>query len=306
MAAPIKNLDTGHEDSIHDAQMDYYGKRLATASSDATVRIFDVEGSNHTLVQELKGHDGPVWEVAWAHPSFGNIVASCSYDWRVILWKESANGEWINLHEHTVHSFSVNSIAFAPHEYGLHLACASSDGTVTVLSNEGGRTWTTKKIDPAHQIGVNTVSWAPTNIINLKGSNGNQHEYGPMTLVTGGCDNVVKVWVYKEESWILTHTLTHHKDWVRDAAWAPNVGLPGALLATCGQDKQVYIIRFDQKTGEPSVAKQLQAAPFGDVVWRVSWSVTGNILAVSGGDYKVTLWKEAIDGSWECISDESL
>ena len=26
---------------------------------------------------------------------------------------------------------------------------------------------------------------------------------------------------------------------------------------------------------------------FGDVVWHVSWSVTGNILAVSGGDNKV-------------------
>ena len=28
---------------------------------------------------------------------------------------------------------------------------------------------------------------------------------------------------------------------------------------------------------------------FGDVVWHVSWSVTGNILAVSGGDNKVNL-----------------
>jgi len=26
---------------------------------------------------------------------------------------------------------------------------------------------------------------------------------------------------------------------------------------------------------------------FGDVVWHVSWSVTGNILVVSGGDNKV-------------------
>ena len=29
---------------------------------------------------------------------------------------------------------------------------------------------------------------------------------------------------------------------------------------------------------------------FGDVVWHVSWSVTGNILAVSGGDNKVSLY----------------
>ncbi len=41
---------------------------------------------------------------------------------------------------------------------------------------------------------------------------------------------------------------------------------------------------------------------FPDVVWRVSWSVTGNILAVSGGDNKVTLWKESLDNEWKCIS----
>lgn len=40
--APLA-FDTQHDDLIHDAQMDYYGKRLATGSSDRTVRIFQVE-----------------------------------------------------------------------------------------------------------------------------------------------------------------------------------------------------------------------------------------------------------------------
>lgn len=47
-------METQHEDMIvrpeertetdvkHDAQLDYYGKRLATASSDKTIRIFNV------------------------------------------------------------------------------------------------------------------------------------------------------------------------------------------------------------------------------------------------------------------------
>ena len=28
-------------------------------------------------------HEGPVWQVSWAHPMFGNLLASCSYDRKV-------------------------------------------------------------------------------------------------------------------------------------------------------------------------------------------------------------------------------
>ena len=28
-------------------------------------------------------HEGPVWQLSWAHPKFGNILASCSYDRKV-------------------------------------------------------------------------------------------------------------------------------------------------------------------------------------------------------------------------------
>ena len=42
---------------------------------------------------------------------------------------------------------------------------------------------------------------------------------------------------------------------------------------------------------------------FSDVIWHVSWSITGNILAVSGGANKVSLWKETLEGQWVCISD---
>ncbi len=41
---------------------------------------------------------------------------------------------------------------------------------------------------------------------------------------------------------------------------------------------------------------------FDAPVWRVSWSITGNVLAVSSGDHKVTLWKQAVDESWMQIS----
>lgn len=34
------------------------------------------------------------------------------------------------------------------------------------------------------------------------------------------------------------------------------------------------------------------------MVWSVSWSVTGGILAAAGGDNQVTLWRENTLGEW--------
>jgi protein transport protein SEC13 len=39
----------------HDAGLDYYGRRLATCSSDKTIKIFEIEGESHRLVETLKG-----------------------------------------------------------------------------------------------------------------------------------------------------------------------------------------------------------------------------------------------------------
>jgi protein transport protein SEC13 len=41
------------------------------------------EPGQQTLSATIGGHEGPVWEVAWAHPKFGVVLASCSYDRKV-------------------------------------------------------------------------------------------------------------------------------------------------------------------------------------------------------------------------------
>lgn len=119
--------------------------------------------------------------------------------------------------------------------------------------------------------------------------------------------------------------LTGHTDWVRDVAFAPNIGLPRSYLATASQDRTVLIWTQDSlnspwtKTAlEPTpaaasatssaaggAAQPAAAAPgkFPDTVWRVSWSVSGNVLAVSCGDGKISLWKENLKGAWECVSE---
>lgn len=47
----------------------------------------------------------PVWQVAWAHPKFGTILASCAYDGRVLIFKEQ-NGTWTKIHENNKHTAS--------------------------------------------------------------------------------------------------------------------------------------------------------------------------------------------------------
>ena len=85
MVSVQSTVDTGHEDMVHDAQMDYYGTKLATCSSDRSIKIFDVKDGTQTHVADLRAHEGPVWQLAWAHPSYGQILASCSYDRKVRL-----------------------------------------------------------------------------------------------------------------------------------------------------------------------------------------------------------------------------
>ncbi|KAI5451212.1 GTPase-activating protein S13 [Naganishia albida] len=343
-AAPSGNaIETAHEDMIHDAQLDYYGKRLATCSSDRTVRVFNVvdgKASGEGVV--LKGHTGPVWQVAWGHPSFGTILASCSYDSRVYVWKEKepasvggaagvgygARGhghpaEWEKIKEHAGHSASVNSIAWAPYELGAILACASSDGNVSVLQFKNDGSADGEKFQ-AHAIGVNAVSWSPANmpgslsfnapangkqIATVEGENGMRYQ---KRLATGGCDPVVRIWSYKdnESKPELEEELHGHTDWVRDVAWAPNIGLPGEYIATASQDRTVLIhYRPDPSTPWKSTPLRPngadQPAQFPDTVWRVSWSLAGNILAVSCGDGKVTLWKEVLGGGkgWEMVNE---
>ncbi|PSS15035.1 hypothetical protein M430DRAFT_142388 [Amorphotheca resinae ATCC 22711] len=296
MAQVISN--SGHDDMIHDAVLDYYGRRLATCSSDRTVKIFEVEGETHRLTETLRGHEGAVWSVSWAHPKYGNILASASYDGKVFIWRET-NSQWTRIYDFALHTASVNTLSWAPHESGCLLACASSDGNVSVLEFKDNSM--DHKIFHAHGIGVNGVSWAPsTSAGSLVSAAGGQTGGGQRRFVTGGSDNVLKIWAwdaasqsYKQEG----EPLTGHSDWVRDVAWSPSV-LQRSYVASASQDKTVRIWTSDPSNPNVWSSKVLQ---FETVVWRVSWSLSGNVLAVSAGDNKVSLWKENLRGEWECV-----
>ncbi|KAK9803752.1 hypothetical protein WJX73_001199 [Symbiochloris irregularis] len=285
---------------VHDIQFDYYGRRLATCSSDRSIKVFNTAGDQAAPEATLLGHEGPVWQVSWAHPKFGNnILASCSFDHKIIVWKETQTGYWTQIYNAQVHTASVNSIAFAPHELGLVLASASSDGCIAVLTYQPDGTWLTEKIEGAHSVGVNAVSWAPAtpagSLLSAQGTTQPDRR-----LTSCGCDNAVKVWQKNEQQgqWLQQGgALLGHTDWVRDVAWGPNLGLPRSTIASAGQDGLALVWTEDASGAWTAT----QLCSLGEPVWRVSWSITGTILAVSDAKDNVTLWKEISDGQWEQV-----
>jgi WD40 repeat protein len=128
-------------------------------------------------------------------------------------------------------------------------------------------------------------------------------------LLTGGCDNHLRLWRLAEDtaSWFEVKAFCGeggpdtpaHGDWVRDAAFAPSLGMPSNTVASASEDKSVVIWLEDPLSGAWRRSKTLK---FDTKVYRVSWSLMGNILAVAQGDNKVSLWKESMDGDWKNLS----
>lgn len=119
----------------------------------------------------------------------------------------------------------------------------------------------------------------------------------------------------EQKTYFPVQTLQGHADWVRDVAWSPSVLLK-SYIASASQDKTVRIWSTDATparsgsggaSGGPKAPGQGEwkstTLEFDSVLWRASWSLSGNVLAVSQGDNKVSLWKENLRGAWEKVRD---
>eukprot|EP01084_Bolivina_argentea_P147582 258180_1 len=293
------SFESGHTDLIHDVAIDFYGKTLASASSDRIIRIFEIinEKKKHILIGELKGHNGPIWKLSWAHPKYGCILASCSYDKQLIIWERQNGQKWIKTFSDHFES-SVNTLQFYPSQ--LELIAGSSDGSIKIYSRKNNKWQIAYTINNAHNGGVNSISWANTLDNGIKDDIKNENKDENKRFVTGGCDNLVKIWnfEYNLNKYSTYVTLNEHENWVRHVSWSPiPTSRSHSIIASCSEDKTVVIWKENNKKWTVS-----QKIKFQFKVWSVSWSELGNILAIALGENTIQLYKEGNDGKWQNVT----
>jgi WD40 repeat protein len=112
----------GHDDWIRGVAWSPSGDRLATASYDRTVRVWDV--ASGTVVAVLCGHEDAVWGVAWS-PS-GDQLVSGAHDRTVRVWDVASGSQVTVLRGH---EDAVWGVDWAPDG---RIASASDDRTMRI------------------------------------------------------------------------------------------------------------------------------------------------------------------------------
>ena len=80
-----------------------------------------------------QAHDATITKLSWAHPVFGSVLASGSFDRTIKIWEQREDGSgtssgvtdgksrWAESATLLEAKSSVRSVEFAPHHFGLKL-----------------------------------------------------------------------------------------------------------------------------------------------------------------------------------------
>jgi WD40 repeat protein len=123
------DLPTAHADTIFGVCFQPLGERLATASADRQVRIWDLASGK--ALKTLEGHSNYVLDVSWQ--AFGKMIASAGADQVVKIWDDETGEQLKTLQGHKGQVNHVWVMGFFP----IVLSCGA-DGTVRLWDVKNG------------------------------------------------------------------------------------------------------------------------------------------------------------------------
>ncbi|CCD26705.1 Seh1p NDAI_0I01360 [Naumovozyma dairenensis CBS 421] len=336
----MRPFDSGHEDLVHDVVYDFYGRHVATCSSDQHIKVFklDKDTSEWQLSDSWKAHDSSIVSLDWASPEYGRIIVSASYDKTIKLWEENPDQEecsgrrWNKLCTLNDSKGSLYCVKFAPPHLGLKISCIGNDGVLRIyeaLEPSDLRSWALTSeikvlpVPPANHLQSDfCLSWCPSHSSTEK-------------LAVCALDQALIYQRGKDGKLQVVAKLNGHKGLIRSISWAPSIGRWYQLIATGCKDGKLRIFKVTEKLSETS-SSSAQDSSYGEhdsdtfmygeekeasslqpsisvellsehddhksEIWSVSWNLTGTILSSAGDDGKVRLWKSTYSNEFKCMS----
>lgn len=298
-------FDTGHTGPILDTQLDDLGLRLATASEDGLVKLWDVQSpEDPVFLCDLEGHSGPVHQVAWAPvgTGAGALLLSGGSDGRALLWGPCQDPKrWQVVHEENLSKHGeVRAVSWAPMNLGAAFACALSDGTVTTTIHQGTvrsgeadveHRWQTQTF-AIHKGEVHAVSWASSVGPDSRGK------------LSGAClssagDDGLRVWSILDVQGRCKQEVVdeaENKESIRDVAWKPWDGNYDVLASVKGHE----VIFWCRENSKWMVESRVDLQ---EEVWKLQWYQAGSQLLVTCGtkEYRSIMLKQQLSGKWDII-----
>ena len=273
---------TGHSTAVTSLDWSPDGTKIATSSTDNTVRVWDpVTGETSLVIDLPKGITGNVFDMAltvkWTPDGKRLIILTGdrfklgSQDYDLMLW-DAITGKQVRAIEISNQAEPEegegNVTGFTNYTTGAALDFAPKSGRLAMIGGDNTAiVWDAKIQAPelilsGHENDVNGIDSSPDET----------------QLATASEDGTARIWDAKtgEEAAVLRG----HTGAVNVILWSPD----GARLASAGDDGVVRI--WDAETYETIQ----MIAPKGGIVWSVAWSPDGKSLVIGSDDKKIRLW----------------